>query len=416
MKHTKLIFSFFLFFFLYHPHLEACTTAVISGKYTKDGKPMLWKNRDTNYINNILRYFDDGQYAYIGLVNSLDTEGKSIWIGSNDVGFAIMNSASYNLNLDSNAKLTGYEGRLMKEALATCRTLADFEAFLDAMPKPSGLEANFGVIDAEGGAAFYEFNHEGYIKFDANDARVAPFGYIIRTNYSHTGKLGHESSGYIRYNTVNELFYQKAATTGLTAQYIQQDVAKGLDHSLINENLYDRYGNFPPKHPQYAHLRDYVARISTASSVVVEGVEKGGNPDFTTLWSNVGFPMSSIMVPTWVKGGASLPYVVTYNEQMKDAPICAAAIKLKKEKLVNIRWGKWAQYYIDVNALSDNQGTGIHQIIQAKEDDIYKKTYALIKKWEKEGSVNKKDIKNHYDWLDNYIIQAYKQNFDISLN
>ena len=26
---------------------KACTTAVISGKYTKDGKPMLWKNRDT---------------------------------------------------------------------------------------------------------------------------------------------------------------------------------------------------------------------------------------------------------------------------------------------------------------------------------------------------------------------------------
>lgn len=415
MKKSLLFSMTLLLMFLFINPTKACTTAVISGKYTKDGKPMLWKNRDTNYLNNVLKYFDDGKYSFIGLVNSLDTEGKSIWIGANAVGFAIMNSASYNLNLDSNAKLTGLEGRVMKEALAACRTLADFEAFLNAIPKPSGLEANFGVIDAEGGAAYYEFNHEGYVKFDANDPRVAPFGYIIRTNYSHTGKLGHESSGYIRYNTVNELFYEKASTTGLTAQFIQQDVSRGLYHSLINEDLYDRYGHLPSDHPQYAHLRDYVARISSASSVVVEGVESGGNPDLTTIWSNVGFPMSSMMVPTWVKGGDTLPYIVLYNESIKDSPICRAALTLKKEKLVNIRWGKWAQYYIDVNALSNKDGTGIKQIIDREETVIYKKTNDLIAKWSAQQKVHKKDIQGYYQWVNDYIKSAYLKHFDIKL-
>ena len=395
--------------------IKACTTAVISGKYTKDGKPMLWKNRDTGYLNNFLDFNSDGMYSYVGLVNSKDLKRTSIWIGVNSVGFGIMNSASYNLNFGIEAKLTGKEGVAMRQALMICKTLADFEAFLDAMPKPSGLEANFGVIDAEGGAAFYEFNHSGYVKFDANDPKVAPFGYIIRANYSHTGKFGRESSGYIRYNTVNELFYEKASTTGLTAQFIQQNVAKGLKHSLMNEDLFDKYGNLPPNHSQYAHLRDYIPRTGSSSSVVVEGVKNGQNPNLATLWSNVGFPLSSMMIPTWVAGGKDLPLVSQYNETIKDSPICDAALQLKREKIMNIRWGKWAKYYIDVNALANNQGTGITQLLNKYEKDIYQKAYQYIYSWQNDESTTQKDIAAFYKWLDTYISEVYYKEFSIKM-
>jgi len=410
MKKTLLILILILGFLL---PSKACTTAVISGKYTKDGKPMLWKNRDTGYINNFLDYNDDGKYSYVGLVNSKDLKRTSVWIGINSVGFGIMNSASYNINLDNNDPLTGKEGITMRDALMVCRTLADFEAFLDAMPKPSGLEANFGVIDADGGAAFYEFNNKGYVKFDANDPKVAPFGYIVRSNYSHTGKFGRESSGYIRYNTVNELFYDKASTTGITAQFIQQDVAKGLKHSLMNEDLFDKYGNLPPNHPQYAHFRDYIPRSGSSSSVVVEGIKVGQDPKLGTLWSNVGFPLSSMMIPTWVAGGKNLPKMAQLDETLKDSPVCYAALKLKNEKIRNIRWGKWAKYYIDVNALANNQGTGITQLLNKYEKDIYKKAYRYIYNWEKEGKPNTKEIKEFYEWLDKYISQVYEKEFDI---
>ncbi len=394
---------------------KACTTAVVSGKYTKDGRPMLWKNRDTWSINNVLRYFDDGKYAYVGLVNSHDKNGKSIWIGVNSEGFAIMNSASYNLNLDNNDKLTGLEGRIMKEALATCKNLAEFEAYLNNLPRPTGLEANFGVIDAQGGAAYYEINNYKYVKFDANDPRVAPFGYIIRTNYSHTGKFGYESSGYIRYNTANQLFYQKVSTFGgLSAQDIQQNVAKGLYHSLIKEDLFDKYGNLPPNHSQYVPFRDYIPRSGSSSSVVVEGVKKGQNPNMATLWSNVGFPLSSMMVPTWVSK-VELPEIVQYNKDLNDSPICHAALQLKKQKIMNLRWGKTDHYYIDVNALANNEGTGIAQITKRYEMKIYKKTYDLLRKWEAEGKSNKSDIKEMYKWVNAYIKDAYQKEFNIKL-
>lgn len=394
--------------------LNACTTAVISGKYTKSGRPMLWKNRDTWSINNILRQFNGGKYDYVGLVNSKDLEGQSIWIGMNSEGFGIMNSASYNLNFGINAKLTGLEGRTMKAALATCTTLAEFESFLDAMPKPSGLEANFGVIDAQGGAAYYEFNHEGYVKFDANDPKVAPFGYVIRTNYSHTGRLGNESGGYIRFNTASELFYEKASTDGLTAQYIQQDVAKSLKHSLLKEDLFETDGNLDPNHPKYRHLRDYIARSGSSSSCIVEGVKKGENPNLMTLWSNVGFPLTSVIIPTWVSN-TSLPDIVTYHPDIKDSPICHAALNLKDNKVMPLRWGKAEHYYINVNEVSNNKGTGITQVLKKYENEIYNKTYKQLAEWRANGKTNTKDIKAFYQWINTYVTEAYQKEFNIKL-
>ena len=339
----------------------ACTVAVVSGKYTKDGRPLLWKNRDTNAINNQIMYFNDGKYSYMGLVNSGDINGRSVWMGQNSAGFAIMNSASYNLNIGDDTKLSGLEGRIIKEALATCKTIEDFERYLDQLDKPTKLEANFGVIDANGGAAMYELNNKGYVKFDANDPKVAPFGYIIRGNYSLTGSFGEESSGYIRYNTVNDLFYNAMATDSFTAQFIIQDVTRGLYHSLIKENLYEKYRNIPENNQTYTFFHDFVARRSSASACVVQGVKKGEAPEFTTLWSVVGFPLTSIVVPTWVKGENTFPSVLKRNVNLKDSPICHAALELKKE-LFNIRWGKWAaKYYININALINADHTGIKQ-------------------------------------------------------
>lgn len=416
MKRIFRIAILLIAIFAYQNEANACTTAVISGKYTKDGRPMLWKNRDTWAVNNSLMYFDDAKYPYLGLVNSKDREGKSIWIGMNSTGFAIMNSASYNLNLHNDEELTGYEGRAMRDALAICRTLEDFEAFLDGLGEKSGLEANFGVIDAQGGAAIYEIGNEGYVKLDANDPAIAPFGYIIRANYSFTGDLGKESSGYIRYNTVNEIFYQKSSTVGLTPKDIEQTITKGLTNSLTDRNLFEIYGGIPENTPKYEILQDYIPRTGSASSVVIQGIKKGENPNLATMWSNVGFPLASVMVPTWLNKDVKLPNVVTYNEEVKDSPICFAALKLKREKILNIRWGKFAAKYIDVNAVYNRDESGITQIINKKEDEIYSKATKMLDKWRTDGDYNKKDIKNFYEWIDQLVIDTYSTEFDIDIS
>ncbi len=406
---------FFLSIIFFAQIANTCTVAVISGKYTVDGRPLLWKNRDTWAVHNQIMYFDDGKYKYMGLVNSGDINGKSVWIGFNEKGFAIMNSASYNLNIGDTIEQSGYEGRIIKQALATCATIEDFEKLLDELDKPTRLEANFGVIDANGGAAMYELSNRGYIKFDANDPTVAPFGYIIRGNYSFTGSFGPESSGYIRYNTVNELFYNAMATNSFDAQFIMQDVTRGLKHSLLNIDLYDEYGNIPENTQTFAFFHDFIPRRSSASACVVQGVKKGENPDFAVMWAAVGFPLTSVAIPLWIDGKNNFPEILKRNDDLNDSPICFAALTLKKQ-LFPIRWGKYAsKYYININALVNADNTGIRQKIKPAEDQIFEKTNELIEKWRNNGKVSDDDIKKHYEWINSFVKNLYKQKFNINI-
>ena len=59
---------------------------------------------------------------------------------------------------------------------------------LDTISKPSLIEANFGVIDAQGAAAMFEVDYYKYTMYDANNPKDAPYGYIARTNFSFAGE------------------------------------------------------------------------------------------------------------------------------------------------------------------------------------------------------------------------------------
>ena len=281
----KLLLLVLLMSAFYFQDISACTTAIVSGKYTKDGKPLLWKNRDTWSVKNKIMHFKDGKYECIGLVNSADKKGLSIWIGFNSAGFAIMNSASYNLNNDT-IKQAGLEGRLMKRALQNCANIDEFEQMLKDLPQPSRLEANFGVIDAQGGAAYFELSNFKYVKIDANDSSVAPFGYLIRTNYSMTGKMG-VGGGYIRYVAANKVFDAAVKKNNLSAQTILQQGSRDLTHGLTEENLWD-YKNLPAHNDKYVSFIDFIPRSGSSSSIVVEGVNKGGNTENTVMWTVLG--------------------------------------------------------------------------------------------------------------------------------
>ncbi len=387
---------------------QACTTAVVSGRYTKDGRPLLLKNRDTWAVKNIIRYFKARPYSFNALVNSRDLKGKSIWEGLNSEGFAIMNSASYNLNVGDITKQTGFEGRVMKQALQYCKTVDDFQHMLDTLQKPYRLEANFGVIDAQGGAAYFELGNQKYTKIDANDSKVAPYGYLIRTNYSFTGKMG-IGGGYIRYQTASDLFYNAVSTDQLDTKYIVQKVVRSLKHSLTQQNLAE-YGNLPAGQAKYFHFRDFIPRTGSASAVIVQGVKKGEKPEFATMWTVLGFPLTSVVIPTWVKGGNNLPEIVKYDNNLKDSPLCHAALSFKK-KCFPIRFGKSERYYININALLNADKTGYMQKLHPIEEEIFAQANRKLAQWRK-TKMQQKDIIAFYEWLNSYVKEQYKQNLN----
>ena len=47
-----------------------CTLALISGRATANGRPLMWKNRDTSGPNNKLAYFKGPKYDFIAVAIS----------------------------------------------------------------------------------------------------------------------------------------------------------------------------------------------------------------------------------------------------------------------------------------------------------------------------------------------------------
>ncbi len=394
------IYALILIFGLLTVRAIACTTAVISGKATPDGRSMIWKLRDTDELQNSMRYFEDGDYPYIGLVDSKDTEGKHVWGGTNSVGFAIMNSASFNVNLsDLTVDKKDCEGSFMKQALQICKTLEDFEKLLETTPKPMGLAAHFGVIDAEGGAAFYEVNNYTWTKFDANEA---PQGYVLRTNYSETGKpdIGY---GFIRRQTAEKIVAEAVATKSLDYQTVLQHFSRCFYHPVFNIDYRIKYesGNYET---DFISSDDMITRQGSASSIVIQGIKKEESPDMNTCWIQIGFPETCISIPLWVRGGNNIPQILRYDETLKNSPLNHFAENWKKEAYPIGRADGY--HYLKMTVLVNPQQTGYLQRIETFEKELFREIEQRLSLWRAEHP-SPTDMETFYTLLNRKIEAFY---------
>jgi len=324
----------------------ACTSAIITGKATPNGRPLLWKHRDTGELNNKVKYYKGEKYSFYALINSPDALKNEAWTGTNEVGFSIMNTASYNLkNDDVPSSQMDREGEVMFKALATCRTLKDFEKLLDKYKRPMGVEANFGVIDAEGGAAYYEVNNDSWTKIDVNDPKIAPQGYLVYTNHSNTGRLD-DGMGYVRYTTADKIVKEHIGRNGdITAKWIMQNLSRTFYHSVLGIDL-NKDKELVEKCNGWFMDQDFIPRKSSSCSIVVEGVKKGENPANTVMWTILGYPPIGIAVPLMVANGEDIPAFMT-ADGTENAPMCDWVLENKKE-IFPIKRGngnKYLNYY-----------------------------------------------------------------------
>lgn len=223
-----------------------CTSVIISGGVRADGRPVMLKHRDTGELNNRMEWFQGSIYSFIGLVNS-PSQGGEVWSGVNSAGFCIMNTATYDLKDDDvPSSEMDKEGIVMYKALGICRSLQDFENMLDSLPKPWGVEANFGIIDALGEAAYYEVDNHSWKRFDVADQ---PGGYMVVTNFTRSGRK-EDRKGVDR--------FQKASRIMDSA-----DVSV-IDHRFLFNEI-SRSGK-------------PIMRDITSSSVVLKGYRRGRIP------------------------------------------------------------------------------------------------------------------------------------------
>ncbi len=347
---------------------EECTVAVVSGKATVDGRPLLWKNRDTSTLDNEVAYFADGKYPYIGVINAGDR--SQVWMGVNAAGFAIMNSESQDLEGDT----LDAEGYFMKQALMECATAWDFEQLL-LKTNESGREtkANFGVIDATGAAMIFETGNHSFTKFDANNPRTAPLGFIVRANFAMTPVDTSKSYGHVRYRRANELFEKFVRQKELSHRTILRFIARDLANEKVDP--YPLPFNGQENERPHGFVRTYhsINRFRTASCAVFHGVLPNENPLLTTMWVILGEPICGVAIPLWVAAGA-VPIAVDGDSiALLNNLIHQLERKAYPDTSLN--------QYVDTRVLVNQNGHGLLPKLFELEDANFKMTEKRLKKW-----------------------------------
>lgn len=381
---------------------SACTSFIISGKATKDGRPMILKNRDTGDQNNVIVVVQGERYRYMGIAASWDSKPLSVWGGHNEVGFAIVNTAAYNLN-GCKGKDTDHDGQVMRRALEVCRTLADFEHLLDTLPKPRDLNSNFGVLDAEGGCAYYETGDSTYAKFDANDPADAPNGYIVRTNHGLTGCRDIDS-GVERFLAISDFMADAYREGHFECQYLISHVPRCLKHGLTKQNLYDDLPKDENDKRMIPFL-DFIPRYISSSCLLVQGVAEGEPASQTISWTNIGWPCASVAIPLMLSSDVELPSIVQRDETGKSW-LCTKSIE-QKQKVFSLTRGN-TRNYIDLSKLVNRSGTGILQRTERLEKEVLRRGAKAVKDVRKGDSASE-SLRDYYLWVDEYIKEHYPQ-------
>lgn len=385
---------------------SACTAAVISGKVTPDGRPLLWKNRDCGFPQNSVKFFKGERFSYIAIVNSTDPDPAEVWIGTNSAGFSIMNTQSYNLvDVAPGEERGAANGRVMCRALELCATVEDFHHFLDTLSKPSLIEANFGVIDARGGAEMLEVDYYSYVVYDANDPRTAPHGYLARTNFSFAGEVN-TGSGQVRYMNEDQLLMSASGMGLLTPEWILSEVARSFRHPVLGIDL--RSGDFNrPVTSGWFLDYDFIPRRTSSSSVVVQGVRPDENPELTIMWTVLGYPPTGVVMPVWLEGAEkSLPVLLARDEETGLSPLCDWSQRLAS-KVFSYDQGTGTERYMSWEVLWTRDGDGCMQHLLPVEAAVFRTAAPAIERWRKAGEVDAEELGSLYRELDGIIRDGY---------
>jgi hypothetical protein len=292
----------------------ACTTVVVSAKASATGRPLLWKNRDTDKEYSHIVYFKGERYHFTGLVDSEDATQK-VWAGANEAGFCIVNNLSYNLRPSSYDGKPTNAGLLMKEALGSCATVEEFADFINAN-KGRGVSANFGVIDAQGGAAYFEVWDNGCTRYDASETSE---GYIARTNYSVSGRPD-DGKGYARFETATALL-KGHPSAGISAQWLIDKVGRSFYNAVSDKDLLKGSGSV-------MEGDERIPRFTSTSSIVFEGAGKGDKPSSTVMWTALGYSPCAYIVPVWIAAGDDIPSILAASSMTDNGYKVSAADSL----------------------------------------------------------------------------------------
>ena len=263
---------------------DGCTIGVANGYVTADGRPILWKVRDTSDERQQLCYNSGSPHDYIGV----RSEGGGIFMGMNEAGVATGNSL---------VKLTPGDAPnslFQRHILENYDSLDQIKDYIQSEVNAGTCSASgcFPFIDADGDAIMFEVNRaDWFLEYDSMDPDREGQGLrgsVVRANEFHQRSDGTDDTsigGRYESGTYNVL--------GLV----------GIDElsvrTIIQGNYYDNDFEFVRYGPGRALSE--ISRPTTRSAIAVHGVDPYEDPELATMWVILGQTNYGIAVPTWVR-------------------------------------------------------------------------------------------------------------------
>lgn len=391
----------------HHSVVWACTSFIISGNATPTGRPMMFKHRDTGELNNRIAYFEGVKYDFIGLVNSPSVDGE-VWAGMNEAGLCIMNTASYNLREDTLDCQMDREGEMMYHVLSNCATLSDFEAWLQTYPQPWGVEANFGLIDAAGGAAYYEMNNFEWKKYDVN---TMPAGYRVVTNFSEAGRY-EDYEGWERYQTATAIMKETFSSTHqMTPIEALNKFSRQYRHEVLDVD-YDSINA-----PEYIADQDFIPRRITSAVAVFEGVRSEEEARKTIMWTALGYPACAVAIPLIMADKDHIPsYMQAYDAQAKSGnklhcEMCDLSLQIKNQWAFPLQISNGKRYVNMQHILRGKEDApSLLACTEQVEKRIEEEFTPLYQQW-LNGKITDKAFLKAYDAMAKKWVQTYRSSF-----
>ncbi len=353
--------------------IEECTIGVACGSATRDGRPLLWKSRDTAEIDNEVYFNSSFVIPFLAVVNANGEPASPSYMGVNEHGFAIVNSNCRDLAPTDRLQ---ENGNFMRDALGTCSSVSDFFALLDSTNTQRETHACFAVIDSTGATFIFEASADTFWAFNA---KGSPEGYLIRSNFScHDTTGGIEGKpGVERFLRSHDVIGGLVTAGNLSPETILQNHARDFSDAESNPVTVPcpECGE-PDSLFGFINTTWSICRNITVSAAVVQGVAPPPadlEPAWlSTMWVLLGPPAATIAVPYWPVGAA--PAVA---DGASTAPLCDRAREIHRE----IYHCQGSPQMLDSYRLLDDEGGGFWPQLFPTEDLIFQGTACWLALW-----------------------------------
>ena len=284
--------------------------------------------------NSNIQHFTGPKYKFLGYVPKTKRphdKVQSLVGGMNEAGLCFMSLTSKCFQLDSTMARPHGGGSLQFDALGRCRNIKEFDALLDEWGAPLGAMCNIGVIDAEGGAAYYEFNGVWYTKYDVNDPAVAPDGWMVMTNFAWSG---HGGGGFDRHSAATLTMKQFKKNADGKYDITPKDLYQAFGRSYANgyagiTSLSDI------EQYDYFSVKGFMYHNTTCGMLTFESVPVGEDPKRCVLWTQLGYPVVSPAIPMVVSPRSTIPSYI-YKEDFEMPDVFKYSYKLRDKYIFNL--------------------------------------------------------------------------------